>query len=79
MSNYDKEKIDNTVLALLCLTMLEEYGITRAWKSHDWDVLERLYEKGYIGDPKNKSKSVTLTPEGFQQAQKLFHELFSKE
>lgn len=79
MSNYDIEKIDNAVLALLCLTMFQEHSITRAWKSHDWDVLDRLYERGYIDNPKNKNKSVTMTPEGVRQAQKLFHELFFKE
>jgi hypothetical protein len=33
---YDKDKVDEMVLALLQLTIVEEgkYG-TRAWKSHD--------------------------------------------
>jgi hypothetical protein len=26
----------------------------------DWDSLDRLHEKGYIGSPKSKAKSVTL-------------------
>lgn len=77
MANYNTDKVDDTVLALLCLTMFQEYGVTRAWKGHDWEVLNRLYEKGYIDDPKNKNKSVILTQEGVQQAQKLFTELFS--
>lgn len=77
MSNYNTEKVDNAVLALLCLTMFQDHGITRAWKGHAWEVLDRLYQKGYIDDPKNKNRSVTMTQEGVQQAQKLFEELFS--
>jgi len=40
----------------------------RAWKSHDWDVLDRLHAKGYISDPKGKAKSVVLSPEGLRRA-----------
>lgn len=58
--DYDEEKLDEVVLALLYLTSFTEHGVTRAWKGHDWDVLNRLCEKGLISDPKNKSKSVVL-------------------
>jgi hypothetical protein len=55
--DYDTDKVDEAVLALLHLTRFgDKYG-TRAWKGHDWDALDRLYEKGYIGDPKGKAKS----------------------
>ncbi|MFG1394791.1 DUF6429 family protein [Xanthobacter agilis] len=37
-----------TDLALLFLS-LDRDG--RAWKSFDWDAMNRLYEKGYIGNP----------------------------
>jgi len=43
-----------------------------AWKGHDWDVLDRLYERGYISDPKRKSKSVALTEAGERLARELF-------
>ena len=59
--DYDREKVDETVLALLWLTLHDDH---RAWKGHDWDVLERLHQRGYIDDPKNKAKSVLLTEEG---------------
>jgi hypothetical protein len=36
---YDREKVDEMVLALLWLTLA---GDGRAWKGHDWDALERL-------------------------------------
>ena len=52
---YDKQKVDEMVLALLFLTL---DGDGRAWKGHDWDAMGRLHEKGMIEDPKNKNKSV---------------------
>ena len=71
---YDKDKVDEMALALLYLTSFtDEYG-TRAWKGMAWEVLGRLYEKGYIGDPVGKAKSVVLTEEG----EKLSKELFLK-
>ena len=54
-----------------------DYG-ARAWKGHDWDALNRLHERGLIGDPKNKAKSVVLTKEGVEKSSKLFRKLFGK-
>ena len=53
---YDKDKVDEMALALLFLTSFTEDNETRAWKGMDWEVMDRLYEKGYIWDPKNKAK-----------------------
>lgn len=72
----DKDKIDQTVLALLFLTLHDE---CRAWKSHDWASMNRLYEKGYIDDPVNKSKSVILTEEGLAESERLFKRMFVRE
>jgi len=69
----DKEKIDNTVLALLQLTLHDE---NRAWKGLDFDVLDRLYQKGLIENPVNKAKSVVLHDVGLEQSKQLFSELF---
>lgn len=65
----DTDKIDETVLALLWLTL---HDGRRAWKGFDWDALGRLHDKGLIADPVNKAKSVVLTEEGLQRAEKLF-------
>ncbi|HRE79698.1 MAG TPA: DUF6429 family protein [Opitutaceae bacterium] len=62
---YDKDKVDEAVLALLFLT---QCGGGRAWKGHDWDALGRLHEKGMILDPVGKAKSVVLTEEGENDA-----------
>ncbi|SPE42070.1 conserved hypothetical protein [Candidatus Sulfopaludibacter sp. SbA3] len=76
--NYDKDKVDEMVLALLCLTVTEEgdWG-ARTWKSHDWDVMDRLHARGYISDPKSKAKSVVLSPEGLELARELFDRHFA--
>ena len=73
--NYDTNKVDDMVLALLHLTSSSDQGIVRAWKSHDWDALDRLCEKGLISDPKTKTKSVVLSEEGAQRARELFQKL----
>ena len=71
----DDEKIDAAVLALLWLTLHDE---GRAWKSFDWDAMDRLHRKGMIADPANKAKSVVLTDEGLRQAETLFQTLFKR-
>lgn len=71
---YDKDKVDETVLALLSLTTHDQG--TRAWKGLDWDAMERLHDKGYIGNPKTKAKSVTLTEEGERLSEELFKKHF---
>jgi hypothetical protein len=51
----------------------------RAWKSLDWNSLNRLHEKGLIESPVNKAKSVVLTPKGLAGSERLFDALFAKE
>jgi hypothetical protein len=75
---YDKDKVDDAVLALLYLTMFRDGPCVRAWKVHDWSVTDRLHEKGYIGDPKGKAKSMVMTEEGAARAEELFWKLFGK-
>ena len=76
--DHDKDKIDEYTLALLYLVTHERHkGLgARAWKGFDWDTLDRLYEKGWILDPKNKAKSVVLTEAGLVRAKQLFDQYF---
>ena len=69
----DNDRIDDAVLALLRLG-LHDRG--RVWKGFDWDAMNRLYEKGYIGDPVGKAKSVALTDEGDRKSLELLQKLF---
>jgi hypothetical protein len=67
--DYDRDKVDDMVLALLCLTIWEnDGGGASAWKSHDWDAMDRLHAKGHISDPRRKAKSVVLCPDGVDRA-----------
>jgi Domain of unknown function (DUF6429) len=76
---YDTTKLDEVVLALLHLNEHTDHGITRAWKSFDWDTMDRLHAQGFISDPKSKAKSVVLTDEGARKAEELFKRLFAKD
>jgi hypothetical protein len=76
MNDYDKDKIDEAVLALLHLTAFKDCGVVRSWKGHDWDALDRLHKNGLIGNPKSKAKSVILTEEGRKRSDELFAKLF---
>ncbi|MDR8727890.1 DUF6429 family protein [Burkholderia pseudomultivorans] len=69
----DTTAIDDAVLALLQLTLHDH---NRAWKGFDWDVLNRLYARGLIGNPVNHAKSIVLTDEGLRESRRLFEQLF---
>ena len=71
--SYDENKVDEVVLALMNLTLHDEI---RAWKGFDFRVLDRLYEKGFIRDPKNRARSVVLTGEGLARSEELFEKHF---
>ena len=73
--NYDENKVDEVVLALMQLTLHDE---VRAWKGFDFESLGRLHEKGFIRDPKNKTKSVVLTEEGLARSKALFEQYFGR-
>jgi len=69
---YNKDKVDEMVLALMYLTTFkDQYGM-RVWTGLDWDVLDRLHEKGYISNPKSKAKSVGISEEAAKQSEELF-------
>lgn len=74
--SIDERKIDEAVLGLLYLT-LDKSG--RAWKGFDFRVMDRLHEKGFIENPVNENKSVTLTEKGMAESRRLFELLFMKE
>jgi len=75
--DYDKEKVDEMVLALLHLTTFKDESGSRTWKGQDWEVMNRLHENGYIDNPKSKARSVEITEKGKQLSQELFGKYFS--
>jgi len=79
MMEYDKDKVDEMVLALLYLTSSRDEFGTKAWKGQDWDAMDRLFQKGYISNPQGKAKSVALTEDGAKLSEALFLEHFGVE
>ena len=75
MDDFDCDKIDEIVLSLMQLTLHDYY---RAWKGFDWETLDRLYEKGWIENPRSKAKSVMLTEEGLANSARLFQHHFGE-
>jgi hypothetical protein len=77
----DTDLIDDAVLALLFLGAFQRHplsGELRAWKSFDWNAMDRLHEKGLIDDPVNKAKSVWLTEDGVRRGEVVFDQLFRR-
>jgi len=70
----DTDRIDDAVLALLCLTLQDEH---RASKGFDGAALGRLHGKGMIESPDASPDSVTLTPDGLQRSKQLLEQLFA--
>ena len=71
--DIDKDKIDEVALALLQFTLHDRCF---AWKQIDFEVMNRLHEKGFIQNPVNKNKSVVLTEEGLEASQNFFNKHF---
>lgn len=71
--NWDR--IEDAALALLYFTLHDD---NRVWKQISWDITDRLHEKGMIADPRNKTKSLALTSEGLERAERMFSELFEQ-
>ncbi len=69
----DTNRIDDAVLALLYLGLHDR---DRAWKSFDWNAMNRLHESGFISEPRSKAKSVVFTEDGMARAARLLEEQF---
>ena len=67
--SYNRERASEMVMALMQLTLHEE---VRTWKSYDWEVMNDLFEQGYISDPRSKAKSVVLTEAGIIRSREMF-------
>lgn len=73
----DKEKLAEAALAILCLSAFQDGPGIRAWKGMDWEVMNLLFERGWIHDPKSKAKSVVVTEEGLQRAEQFLQHHFA--
>jgi uncharacterized protein DUF6429 len=66
VTEIDPRKVDDAALALLHLTLHEG---SRAWKTIDWETMNRLHERGLTSDPASGTKSVVLTEEGLRTSE----------
>lgn len=76
--DLDHEKIAEAAFGILWLGAHGDKFATRVWKGLDWDLLDLLHQKGWIGDPKSKAKSVVLTEEGEQVAESFLMKHFKR-
>ena len=72
--DLNPDKLAEAALAILSLTLHDG----SVWKALDWDVMNLLYQKGWIEDPISKKKSVVLTAEGERLARSFLRKHFGK-
>lgn len=65
-------EIDDATLALLYLILYDHCCV---WKEIDWEITNRLHEKGLF-IPMGKTKSVVLTDEGLSSPKNSFTRCF---
>jgi hypothetical protein len=76
--NLDEDKLAEAALAILSLSAWDEEHGARAWKGINWDVLDLLHRKGWIGDPVGKQKSLHITEQGTSLAAAYLEKHFGK-
>ena len=74
--DYDQDKIDELVLALLGAL---EFDNWRAWKRLDFAAMDRLFDKGFISQPRGRAESVHLTEEGLRRGKLLASRYFGRQ
>jgi hypothetical protein len=72
--NYDRDKIEESILALLGVF---EFDNGRVWKRYDFAVMDALHAKGLITDPRSRNESVFLTEDGIARAKALASRYFA--
>jgi hypothetical protein len=72
---FDDSKIEEAVLALLAAFSFES---GRSWKGFDFDVMDRLHQKGCIISSRGRAKSVQLSPGGLARGLEIATVLFGE-
>lgn len=70
---YDMKLIDDAVLALLAAYSSDSGN---AWKGYDFEIMNRLHERGLISNPVNRNKSIWLTEEGLERRREIAGRMF---
>lgn len=74
--SFDDSKIEDAMLALLSVF---EFDNGRVWKRYDFTMMEALFNKGFITNPRGRTESIYLTPEGKERGKALAEKLFKKD
>lgn len=63
------------------LALLSAYSSDdgNTWKGFDFEIMNRLHERGFISNPVNKNKSIWLTEEGQERGRQIAEQLFGAE
>ncbi len=76
----DSDKTAEIALAILALTQhTDQAGEVRAWKGIDWEVLDAMYEQGWILNPVGKTKFISITELGLSVAEEARAKYLSTE
>lgn len=67
---FSPEQMERLTLLMLYLQSWNENGVARAWKGYDFDVLNKLNEKGFVNDRRG-NKSLYITEKGIEEAKKI--------
>jgi len=66
----DIEKASEIGIAVLAMTQhADQTGGVRVWKGIDWELLDVMHQRGWIGNPAGKTKSVRITESSLSVAQ----------
>lgn len=74
--DYDRNKVDEVILALMYLTTSENARGVRALRAFAHEHLARLEDKALINGANTSSKSVTLTTLGEELSIRYFRKHF---
>ena len=74
--NLNQGKLAEAALAILSLSSFADPMGVRAWKGIDWDLMNLLFENGWISDPVGKQKSIVMSEEGVKLAEKFLETHF---
>jgi len=76
--SLNQEKLAEVALEILSLSSFADPMEVRAWKGMDWDLMNMLFEKGWISDPVGKQKSIVMSEEGVKLAEEFLEKHFGK-
>ena len=75
-NKINRERLVEGALAILSLT---RHDNNRVWKGFQWELLDEMFERGWITEPVGKAKSVVLTQKGSELAEIFLEKYFGEQ